>query len=114
MFFAIIKECIICFDKLSFVRYDKSMIYNAGIMMAKHMAKIAITIDSDLLERLDVLISKKYYKNRSQAIQKGVQIQVEKFEHLRLAAECDKLDPLSEQTLADQGLEQDFKEWPDY
>ncbi len=59
--------------------------------MATHMAKIAITIDASLLQRLDSLIKKKYYKNRSQAIQIVVQAQVEKFEHRRLAAECDKM-----------------------
>lgn len=82
--------------------------------MATHMAKIAITIDASLLLRLDSLIKKKHYKNRSQAIQTVVQAQVEKFEHRRLAAECDKLDVANEQALTEEGLTQDFTEWPDY
>ncbi len=39
-----------------------------------------------------------------------MQAQVERFEHHRLAAECDKLDVIREQALAEEGLTQDFRE----
>ena len=82
--------------------------------MSHTMAKIAITIDAELLHRLDALVQKKYFKNRSQAIQQVVQKQVEKLEHHRLAQQCDKLEITSEQQMADEGLAEDMSTWQDY
>ena len=76
--------------------------------------KVAITIDSDLLANLDRLVADQFFPNRSVAIQQAVQEKIERLEHTRLARECAKLDPLEEQEIADEGLVEDFAEWPDY
>jgi len=65
-------------------------------------SKIAISIDNGLLDRLDLFIQKKHFKNRSQAIQSAVEEVVDRLEHSRLAAECNKLDPTYERHLADE------------
>jgi metal-responsive CopG/Arc/MetJ family transcriptional regulator len=76
--------------------------------------KIAITIDQDLLARLDRLVAGKQFPNRSRAVQEAVRDKIARVERSRLARECAKLDPKYEQALADEGLAEDFKEWPEY
>ncbi|MCB8942953.1 MAG: CopG family transcriptional regulator [Ardenticatenaceae bacterium] len=76
--------------------------------------KVAVTIDSDLLAYLDRLIAEQLFPNRSLAIQQAVQEKIDRLERTRLARECAKLDPLEEQEMADEGLTEDFAEWPDY
>lgn len=75
--------------------------------------KIAITIDEELLEQLDQLISARRYPNRSRAIQEAVREQLVRLKRDRLARESAKLDHAFEQKLADEGLG-DLKEWPEY
>ncbi len=76
------------------------------------VAKVAISIDPRLLRRLDSLVEREVFRSRSEAIQKAV---AEKLERLdRLARECAKLSPAEEQEMADQGLSEDFAEWPEY
>jgi metal-responsive CopG/Arc/MetJ family transcriptional regulator len=76
--------------------------------------KIAVTIEKDLLERLDRLVSEGKYPSRSNAVEQAVEYSLEKVQHSRLARECAKLDPNFEQALADEGLAGDLKEWPEY
>ena len=76
--------------------------------------KIAISIDHDLLKRLDYFVEKEKFKTRSQAIQLAVSEVLERLEHKRLARECEKLDAQYEQQLADEGLDEDSKEWPEF
>lgn len=82
--------------------------------MRTQMAKIAITINAELLQQVDELVRLHYYKNRSQAVQCAIQKQVALLERKQFAAECEKLNPSYEQQLADEGLEGDSDEWPDY
>lgn len=77
-------------------------------------AKIAISIDQQQLKRLDYFIKSKVFKNRSQAIQKAVIVELNRLEHSRLAEECAKLDPTFEKNMAEEGLVEDIKEWPKY
>lgn len=77
-------------------------------------AKIAISIDSDLLKRLDRFVKKKKFQSRSQAIQYAVSDALQHLEHKRLAQECEKLNPHHEQHLADEGLQEDIREWPEF
>lgn len=78
-------------------------------------AKIAISIDTSLLKRLDNFITKKRFKNRSQAIQLAVEEVVKRLEHTRLAEECNKLDPCYERHLADEWEDlEGEEEWPKY
>jgi Arc/MetJ-type ribon-helix-helix transcriptional regulator len=77
-------------------------------------AKIAVTIDPKLLTRLDRLVEQRRFSNRSQAVQEALRDKLDRMDHGRLARECAKLDRREEQALADEGLEQDFSEWPGY
>ena len=77
-------------------------------------AKIAITIDQQLLSRLDRLVKARRFPNRSRAVQEALRDKLDRLEHRRLARECAKLDPRAEQELADEGLAEDFSQWPEY
>jgi metal-responsive CopG/Arc/MetJ family transcriptional regulator len=78
-------------------------------------AKIAISIDNQYLKRLDCFVGGLHgFKSRSQAIQYGVIQALEHLEHSRLAKECSKLDINFERTMAEEGLVEDLKEWPEY
>lgn len=78
------------------------------------VAKIAISIDAQLLERLDVFIAQKKFKTRSQAIQVAVAKIMERLDHQRLIDACSKLNPVAEQHMADEGLQKDSEEWSEF
>ncbi len=77
-------------------------------------SKIAISLDASTLERLDQLVEKAVFPNRSQAIQEAVEEKLARLDRSRLARECAKLDPLFEKALAEEGLSEDSSEWPEY
>ena len=64
-------------------------------------SKIAITIDQNLLHRLDFLVKSQRFSNRSRAIQEAVAEKLARIERSRLAQECAKLDPKFEQEMAE-------------
>jgi metal-responsive CopG/Arc/MetJ family transcriptional regulator len=76
--------------------------------------KVAITIEDDLLKRVDSLVGRRVFANRSKAITDAVREKLERFDRTRLARECAKLDPEEERALADEGLSRDLEEWPEY
>jgi len=77
-------------------------------------AKIAITIDQTLLAKLDRLVAEQRFPNRSRVLQEALKDKLDRLERSRLARECAKLDPTSEQALAEEGLPEDLKQWPEY
>ena len=77
-------------------------------------SKVAVTIERRLLERLDALVKKKAFPNRSKAIQMAVQEQIARLDRSRLARECAKLDSQAEQAMAEEGLARDRDQWPEY
>lgn len=77
-------------------------------------SKIAISLAASTLERLDQLVEKAVFPNRSQAIQEAVEEKLARLDRSRLARECAKLDPLFEKALAEEGLSEDSSEWPEY
>ena len=77
-------------------------------------AKIAITIEDNLLESLDFLVQNRIFKNRSQAINEALKEKLQKVKKTRLEQECKKLSPQEEQEWAELGLEEDAKEWSQY
>ena len=79
-----------------------------------HAAKIAISIDPDLVSRLDELVAARQFTSRSRAIQDAVREKLERLDRTRLARECEKLNPHFEQQMADQSLEMDAGQWPEY
>jgi metal-responsive CopG/Arc/MetJ family transcriptional regulator len=77
-------------------------------------SKVAVTLDSETLTRLDRLVSEKVFPNRSKAVQISIEEKIARLDKTRLARECAKLDPREEKRLAEEGLAADFKEWPEY
>ena len=80
--------------------------------MAK--SKIAITLDDEIVGRIDNLVRQRTYPNRSQAIEDAVRDKLTRLDRSRLAEEVSKLDPSFERSLAEEGLTQDKAEWPEY
>jgi len=77
-------------------------------------AKIAITLDPLLLARLDKLVEESRYPNRSQAIQEAIRDKLDRLKRGRLARACALVNREEEQKMADEGLAEDMKEWPEY
>lgn len=80
--------------------------------MAK--TKVALTIDADLLHRVDYLVAHQRFRNRSQAIEAALAEKLARMARTRLAEECAKLDPAEEQRLAEEGLAAAGETWPEY
>jgi metal-responsive CopG/Arc/MetJ family transcriptional regulator len=76
--------------------------------------KIAITIEDKTLKRLDSLVSRRVYPNRSRLIQEAIREKLARIDRSRLARECAKLDVRSEQSLAEEGMSEELSEWPEY
>ena len=76
--------------------------------------KVAITMEKETLERLDRLVEDERYPSRSRAIQEAVEEKLGRLDRTRLIRETAKLDPDYEQRLADEGLNEDLDEWPEY
>ena len=75
-------------------------------------AKVALTLDATLLDRVDALVAERQYRNRSQAVEAALAEKLARLARTRLATECGKLDPALEQRIADEGL--DGETWPEY
>ncbi len=76
--------------------------------------KVAITLERETLDKLDRLIKKRAFPNRSKAVQAAVQEKLERMEQSRLARECAKLDRKLEQRMAEEGFGVDLEHWPEY
>ena len=59
-------------------------------------------------------MAKKHFPNRSRAVQEAISDKLNRLQRSRLARECAKLDPTFEQALAEEGLLEDYAQWPDY
>jgi len=77
-------------------------------------SKIAVSIEESVLARLDRLVEESVFQNRSQAVQTSIEEKLSRLKRSRLARECAKLDPREEIAMAEEGLAQDFAEWPEY
>jgi Arc/MetJ-type ribon-helix-helix transcriptional regulator len=77
-------------------------------------AKIAITLDEEYIEQIDKLVGKHVFQSRSQAVQEAVNDKLQRIKRSRLSKECAKLDPVFEKAIAEEGLNEDIDEWPEY
>ena len=77
-------------------------------------AKIAITIDDKLIQKLDNLVEKQLYPSRSRAIQEAVAEKLTRLDKSRLARECAKLNKKDERELAEIGFASEVESWPEY
>ncbi|MBU0595493.1 ribbon-helix-helix domain-containing protein [Candidatus Bipolaricaulota bacterium] len=78
------------------------------------MSKVAISIERSTLEQLDELVKSKVFPSRSRAIQEAVEEKLSRLKSTRLAEECARLDPRAEQAMAEEGLSDEMREWPEY
>lgn len=76
--------------------------------------KIAISLDRKIVEWLDRLVREHIFANRSRAIQEAIQEKLERIERNRLVKECAKLNPNFEKRMAEEGLSEELKGWPEY
>ena len=77
-------------------------------------SKVAITLDPTVLGRIDHLVLRRAYPSRSRAIEDVVREKLDRLDHSRLAAECAKLEPDFEKALAEEGLSEELRKWPEY
>lgn len=77
-------------------------------------SKVAVTLDTKTLRRVDRLVRDARFPNRSQAIETAVTEQLDRLERRRLMDECAKLDPAAERAMAEEGLGTDSESWPEY
>lgn len=78
------------------------------------VAKVTISIESGLLNKVDRLVKERIFSNRSQAVQSAVEEKLSRLDKNRLARECAKLDKAEERSLAGMGLASEADEWPEY
>jgi metal-responsive CopG/Arc/MetJ family transcriptional regulator len=76
--------------------------------------KVAVTLDANLVSRIDGLVAMHRFTNRSQAIEAAVAEKLDRLDRSRLARECDKLDPITERRMAEEGMNVDLATWPEY
>jgi Arc/MetJ-type ribon-helix-helix transcriptional regulator len=76
--------------------------------------KIAITLDARTVDEVDRLVLENVFPNRSRAIQRALELTLDKLSRHRLQRECEKLDARGERREAEAGLKKDIEEWPEY
>jgi metal-responsive CopG/Arc/MetJ family transcriptional regulator len=76
--------------------------------------KVALTLDAELVERVDELVARRRFRSRSQAIESALADKLQRLARTRLARESAKLNVREEKRLADEGLTEDFASWPEY
>ena len=78
------------------------------------VAKVTVSIESDVLKQLDRLVTENVFSNRSQAVHTAVKEKIARVNKSRLARACEMLDPVEEQAFAEIGVSADLEEWPEY
>jgi metal-responsive CopG/Arc/MetJ family transcriptional regulator len=76
--------------------------------------KVALTLETGLLDQVDDLVARKRFRNRSQAVETALADKLHRLARTRLARESAKLNPRDEKRLADEGLADEFQTWPEY
>jgi metal-responsive CopG/Arc/MetJ family transcriptional regulator len=76
--------------------------------------KIAVTIDADIVRRVDRLVRESRHPSRSSAIEAAVADHLERLGRTSLAEACALLDPAEERALAEEGLSLETDSWPEY
>ena len=76
--------------------------------------KVAVTLETDLVDRVDELVAQERFRNRSQAIEAALAEKLQRIARTRLARECGKLDPKEEKALAEESLAGVLEAWPEY
>ena len=77
-------------------------------------AKIAISLDAEIVEQIDRWVREKKYPNRSKAIQDAVKERMARWRKTRLIEETAKLNPAEEKALAEESVAAENEGWPEY
>ncbi len=77
-------------------------------------AKVAVTLDRELLKEIDRGVKSGLFKNRSRAIEEAVRERLERHRKRRLLIEAKKLSPKEERALAEEGITGEAATWPEY
>ncbi|MBI3610361.1 MAG: ribbon-helix-helix protein, CopG family [Nitrospirae bacterium] len=77
-------------------------------------AKIAITLDDEIVKEIDRWVRERRYPNRSKAIAEAVKERMARWRKTRLIEEAAKLDPKEEKALAEESLAAENEAWPEY
>ena len=77
-------------------------------------SKIAVSIETSLVGRIDQLVGSGTFANRSQAVQVAIEEKLARLDRGRLARECAKLDRAFEGAMAEESVPSDLAEWPAY
>jgi Arc/MetJ-type ribon-helix-helix transcriptional regulator len=77
-------------------------------------ARIAITLEEELLTHVDRWVREGKYTSRSKVIQVAVREKLDRSRRRRLAEEAAKLDPKEERVLAEEGFAAGAETWPAY
>lgn len=88
--------------------------YDQWYYLSMSVAKVTISIESNLLKKVDYLVKEQVFSYRSQAIQSAVEEKMSRLDRNRLARECAKLNKAEERSLADMGLATEVNKWPEY
>jgi metal-responsive CopG/Arc/MetJ family transcriptional regulator len=76
--------------------------------------KVALTLETTLVEQVDELVARKRFRNRSQAVETALADKLHRLARTRLARESAKLNPREEKRLAEEGLTDALESWPEY
>ena len=77
-------------------------------------SKVAVTLDTQVLQELDALVAQRPFASRNQAIEAALAEELKRLAGTRLAREVDTLDPDEERALAAEGLASEIAAWPEY
>lgn len=78
------------------------------------VAKVTVSIEQTLLNRMDRLVKSRAFPSRSQVVQEAIKEKIARIDRNRLARECAKLSASEEQALADERLAGEAVEWDEY
>ncbi len=77
-------------------------------------SKVAVSLDREAVEKLDSLVRRGVFPNRSRAIEEALQEKLDRLERTRVAREAAKLDVTAEKALAEEGMSGERASWPGY
>jgi len=75
-------------------------------------AKVALSLDSEVVRRVDELVEQAAFASRSQAVEEALREKLARLDRIRLSREVAKLDPEQEKSLAEEGIEGELGSWP--
>ena len=76
--------------------------------------KITVTLQENVVERLDSLVKNHHHKSRSKAVQIAINDYLKNMEKQKMYAQIDKMDLEEEMQVAEESLEAANEIWTEY